>query len=148
GDRARHGGGMKLLNHLRFWLARRRSARELAEEMRLHREMLEEQFRREGMAPGEARRTAAVQFGNAAAALEESRDQWSFVWLDSVVQDLRYALRALRRSKAFTATAVLTLGLGLGLNTVLFTIFNAYVLRPFAVRDPYSLYELHWSAKN
>ena len=65
-----------------------------------------------------------------------------------MVQDLRYAVRTLRRSKAFAATTVLTLGVGLGLNTVLFTLFNAYVLRPFAVRDPHSLYEVGWGTKD
>jgi predicted permease len=62
-----------------------------------------------------------------------------------MLRDLRYALRALRGAPAFAITVVLTLGIGLGLNTTLFTLFNAYVLRPFAVRDPYSLYGLRWA---
>ena len=62
-------------------------------------------------------------------------------------QELRYAARTLRRAPMFAATAVLTLGAGLGLNATLFTLFNAYVLRPVAVRDPYSLYELGWNTK-
>jgi hypothetical protein len=57
-------------------------------------------------------------------------------WFDDLAQDLRYAWRGLRQSPAFVATTVLTLGVGLGLVTVSFTVFNAYVLRPFAVRDP------------
>ncbi len=138
---------MNLLRKLRLRLQRRRLERDLAEEMRLHRELLEDRLRGDGLTPAEARAAALRRFGNAAAALEQSRDQWGFVWLDSVLQDLRYAARALRRSKAFAVTAVLTLGVGLGLNTVLFTVFNAYVLRPFAVRDPYSLYEIGWTAK-
>jgi predicted permease len=55
-------------------------------------------------------------------------------------RDIRYTLRTLRGAPAFAVTVVLTLGIGLGLNTALFTLFNAYVLRPFAVKDPYSLY--------
>jgi predicted permease len=60
-------------------------------------------------------------------------------------RDLRYALRTLRSAPAFALTVVLTLGIGLGLNTTLFTLFNAYVLRPFAVRDPHSIYGLRWT---
>ena len=59
-----------------------------------------------------------------------------------MLQDLRFALRGFRRSPAFVATVILTIALGLGLNTSVFTIFNAYVLRPLAIRDPGSLYEV------
>src|SRR5580700_8829876 len=59
-------------------------------------------------------------------------------------RDIRYTLRTLRGAPAFAVTVVLTLGIGLGLNTTLFTLFNAYVLRPFAVKDPYSLYHFGW----
>lgn len=61
-----------------------------------------------------------------------------------MIRDLRYALRTLRGAPAFAITVVLTLGIGLGLNTALFTLFNAYVLRPFAVKDPDSLYHFGW----
>lgn len=59
-------------------------------------------------------------------------------------RDFRYALRTLRAAPTFAFTVVLTLGIGLGLNTTLFTLFNAYVLHPFAVKDPYSLYRFGW----
>jgi predicted permease len=139
---------MRLLHRLRFRLRRRQAETSLVAEMQLHREMLEERLRREGMTEQQARDTAARRFGNVTSALEQSREQWGWAWLESVGQDLRYAVRALRRSKAFAATTVLTLGVGLGLNTVLFTLFNAYVLRPFAVRDPHSLYEVGWWTKD
>ena len=61
-----------------------------------------------------------------------------------MLRDLRYALRTLRSAPAFALSVVLTLGIGLGLNTTLFTLFNAYVLHPFAVKDPYSLYRFGW----
>jgi predicted permease len=67
--------------------------------------------------------------------------------LETLWQDLHYALRTLRRSPAFAATAVVTLGIGLGLNTMLFTLFNAYVLRPLAVSQPYSLYQLSFNTR-
>ncbi len=61
---------------------------------------------------------------------------------ETLAQDIHYAMRTLRRSPVFAVTAVLTLGAGLGLNTMLFTLFDAYVLRPVAVNQPYSLYQL------
>ena len=61
-----------------------------------------------------------------------------------LLRDLRYAARGLWRDRAFTATTVATLTVALALVTVVFAIFNAYVLRPYAVRDPYSLYEIRW----
>ena len=74
--------------------------------------------------------------------MEDSRGVWAFAWLETIFQDVRYAIRILVRNPAYTGTAVITLGLGLGLNTALFTLFNAYVLRPFAVHDPGSLYQV------
>src|SRR2546427_963878 len=63
-------------------------------------------------------------------------------WLEELGQDVCFALRGFRRSPAFVATVVLTIALGLGLNTSVFTIFDAYVLRPLAIRDAGSLYEV------
>jgi predicted permease len=63
-----------------------------------------------------------------------------FNWLDSWFSDIRYALRGLRRSPGFALTVIVTLALGLGVLATSFTVFNAMVLQPFAVRDPYSLY--------
>jgi predicted permease len=67
--------------------------------------------------------------------------------LEQCWRDLCYASRGLRQSRAFVATTVLTLAVGMGLVTVVFAIFNAYVLRPFAVHDPYSLYAFRWQAQ-
>jgi len=120
-------------------MKRRRFEADLAEEVRLHREM-EAEYRRSG---GEGR-----YFGSAALALEESREAWGFGWLDSLAQDLRYACRGFRKAPAFALTVVGTIGLGLGLNTTLFTVFNTYVLQTIAVHDPYSLYEVWWESKD
>ena len=68
--------------------------------------------------------------------------RWPIAWLEELGQDVRFALRGFRRSPAFVATVVLTIALGLGLNTSVFTIFDAYVLRPLAIRDAGSLYEV------
>jgi hypothetical protein len=60
-------------------------------------------------------------------------------------QDLWYGLRTMRRAPAFAATAAVTLAVGLGLNAALFTVFNAFILRPIAARDPQSLYQIYWT---
>lgn len=138
---------MRLWNKLRARFGRGIED-ELAEEMRLHRAELEQRFLAEGATPRQARERAAREFGPALAALEHSRAEWSFAWLDSLWMDIRFGLRALRRSKAFAGTAVFTLAIGLALASVAFTLFNAYVLRPFAVRDPDSLYAVAWRAKD
>jgi predicted permease len=65
-----------------------------------------------------------------------------------MLQDVRYAIRGFLRTPAFAITVIVTIGLALGLNTTLFTIFDSYVLRPFAVRDPYSLYQFTWLTRN
>ncbi|MBZ5584652.1 MAG: ABC transporter permease, partial [Acidobacteriia bacterium] len=104
-------------------LLARRFERELAEEVRFHREM----------AGGPA-------FGSVALTMEESRAVWRLAWLDSLAQDVRYALRGFRKAPGFALTVVLTLALGLGTLATSFSVFNGLVLRPFAVKDPYSLY--------
>jgi putative ABC transport system permease protein len=62
--------------------------------------------------------------------------------MEALWSDIRYGLRALRRAPLFAASVALTIGIGLGILCSVFTVFNAYVLRPFPVDDPYSLYEL------
>src|SRR3954462_13422953 len=66
---------------------------------------------------------------------------------ERMIKDLVYSVRALARERAFTLTTVAPLTVALALVTVVFAVFNAYVLRPYAVRDPYSLYEIRWSAR-
>ena len=138
---------MRLWNKVRGRSCRA-SENDLAEEMRLHRSMLEDRFRSEGLTAEEARHRASREFGNLLLPLEDSRAEWSFVWIEALFTDTRLAARALLRNKAFAATAVLTLGVGLALASVAFTLFNAYVLRPFAVADPSALFEVHWLGKD
>ena len=121
--------------------------RELEQEVRAHRAMKEERLQREGMPAQEAREAASRSFGNTTLALEDSRGAWNFAWIESLGQDIRYALRCFRSAPLFSLTVILTIGLALGLNTILFTGFNAYVLAPFQVQDPYSLYSISWNTK-
>ena len=67
---------------------------------------------------------------------------------EQLAQDLRYGVRGLRRSRAFLMTTVLTLAVGVGLLAVAFTVVNAYVLRPYAVRDPQQLHQVGWRSRD
>src|SRR5208283_5879026 len=102
---------------------------ELDEEVSLHLQMMEEEFRRRGMSEAEAMAAARREFGGVAHAKEAYRDQRGFPWIESFGKDVRYALRGLRRSPGFTAAAVLSLALGIGANTAVFSLFHALMLR-------------------
>ena len=124
----------------------RRSDEDFSSEIDAHLALEAERLVDDGMSPDEARDAARRTFGNAAVARERFHEANHWMWLEQFTQDLRYAARGLWHSRVFATTTVLTLAVGLGLVTVVFAIFNAYVLRPFAVRDPYSLHRIVWTA--
>jgi hypothetical protein len=122
---------MKTWKRIRHWRRRAEFEAGLEEEMRFHREM-----------------AGSATFGSIALALEDSRVVWGFGWLDSVMQDVRHAVRGFRKSPGFAMAVVGTIGAGLGLNSTAFTVVNAYALRPIAVHDPWALYGFTWYAQN
>jgi predicted permease len=126
---------------------RRQTDEDFRDELDAHLEHEADRLMGEGRSAEEARAEARRQFGNVTRARERYHESGRLIWLEQFARDIGYAWRGLRRSPAFAATTVLTLAVGLGIVTVVFAAFSAYVLRPFAVRDPYSLYLLSWRAQ-
>ena len=118
----------------------RRPDRELEAELAAHIDMAAEDNLRRGMPPEEARRLAMLKFGSRDSAKEEVSDQLGLPGLESYFKDLRYAVRGMRKSPAFTGVVVLTLALGIGANTALFSLVETVMLRQLPVRDPQQLY--------
>src|SRR6266540_2276044 len=132
----------QLWRRLLFYAWRDRFDRELEEEMRFHLEMKAEENLAAGISQEEARYAAQRQFGNQTLLLEVSRDMWSFRFLETFAQDLRYGLRMMVKNPGFTAVVALTLALGIGANTAIFTVINAMLLRPLPVKNPGELVQV------
>jgi hypothetical protein len=129
---------------IRALFFRARADSDLDDELAFHIEMQTRKNLRAGMPLDQARREAALQFGSGVSAKEACRDERRVSLIETLFRDIRYAFRGFRRAPLFALTVIATISLGLGVNTAVFTIFNAYVLRPLAVHDPWSLYQLNW----
>ena len=132
----------RLFTRLLNFSVGRRGDERLREEMESHIATQTEENIRAGMTPEEARRHARLKFGSVVEVREDCHAEEGLPFAENLLLDVRYAVRLLRKSPAFTVVALLTLMLGIGANVVVFGVLNEVLLKPLDVSDPQSLYQI------
>jgi predicted permease len=122
-----------------WWRFFARRKRDLHEEIEAHLRMAVRDRVERGETLVEARATAAKEFGNVPLVKDVTRETWGWQWLESGLQDLKYALRRLLKSPGFTIAAIATLALGIGANTAIFELLDAVLLQSLPLRNPQEL---------
>jgi putative ABC transport system permease protein len=122
-----------------WWRFFARRKRDLDEEIEAHLRMAVRDRVERGESLVEARAAAAKEFGNVPLVKDVTRETWGWGWLESAVQDLKYALRRLVKSPGFTIAAIATLALGIGANTAIFELLDAVLLQSLPLRNPQEL---------
>src|SRR5580692_161458 len=125
-----------------WWRFFKRRRRDLDEEIEAHLRMAVRDRVERGENLLEARAAAAREFGNVLLVKDVTRKTWGWEWLESAVQDLKYALRRLLKSPGFTIAAIATLTLGIGANTAIFELLDAVLLQSLPVKNPQELAEV------
>jgi predicted permease len=127
---------------------RNRMEAQLEKELRFHLDQHVSDLIAEGHPPEEARRLAILELGGREQVKEECRDARGTRWLESLLQDVRYAARTLRKTPAFTLAAIATLALGIGANTAIFQLLDAVRLRSLPVQEPNKLARIQIANQN
>ena len=126
----------ELFHRFASFFRQSRDDRELDAEVESHIAFATDEYTRGGMTPEEARRQAMIRFGGREAAKELQRDVRSLPWLECLAQDLRYALRTMKREPGFTAFAILIVGLGIGASATVFSVLNTVLVQPLPFHEP------------
>ncbi|HEY2470032.1 MAG TPA: ABC transporter permease [Terracidiphilus sp.] len=140
---------MRWLDQLRIrllMLFRRRESTRLDDELHFHLDRQIAENLAAGMSPQEARYAALRTFGNPALLRDKTRASWSWNWLESLLRDIKYGFRTLRRTPGFAAIAIVVIALGIGANVALFTVVRAVLLKPLPFADPGRLVRLYESS--
>ena len=125
-----------LASRIRGLLTAERQDREFDLEMAAHLDMLTDDNIRRGLAPAEARRQAVLRFGGPVQIREQQHQNRSLPFVETTMQDIRYGMRALRRSPAYSLVAIATLAIGIGAGTAVFTVVGAVLMRPLPYQAP------------
>lgn len=125
---------------------RRHAATRLDDELQFHLDRQIDENIANGMSPEAARLAAIRTFGNPALLRDKTRATWSWNRLESLLRDLKYGFRALRRAPGFAAIAILVIALGIGANVALFTVVRSVLLKPLPFADPSRLVRLYESS--
>ncbi|MGA8728216.1 MAG: ABC transporter permease [Terracidiphilus sp.] len=127
---------------MNWWKIKKKDA-DLERELRSDLELEEEEQRENGLPPLEARYAARRAFGNQTLIKEHTHEAWGSAGLEHLSQDLRYALRQLRKSPGFAWTTIAIFGLGIGITTAAFSVIDGVLLRPLPYQDPDRLVWIH-----
>jgi putative ABC transport system permease protein len=123
-------------------MRRKRALESLDQDIREHIDQETRDNIERGMSPEEARQAALRKFGSITIVKEDTRAVWIPIWIEQALQDARYSLRLVRRNPGFSAVVILTVALGIGMNTAVFSVINAVLLRPLSYPDSERLLSL------
>ncbi|HUI44291.1 MAG TPA: ABC transporter permease [Terriglobia bacterium] len=140
-------GALRVLgSRIRGLFTRRRLDEDFRQELAAHLSLLTAENIRRGLPPEEARREARLRLGGVTQLRESQREAWGLPWLETLAQDVRYALRMLGRNPGFTAVAVLVLALGICASAAIFAFVDSALLKPLPYRDPGRIVDVNESA--
>src|ERR1044071_7406133 len=121
------------------WFKRAEMDHDLEDELATHLDLLVEENMRRGLSPAEAHREARLRLGNVTSLREQHRETRGLPFIDTLLQDLRYTFRILRRDTGFAFFAILIVGLGIGASAIVFSVLNTLMFRPLPFKDGDSL---------